>query len=162
MSSLSKECTAWITEEYGLPLFLVMMSETRGAHRRSQIEELLGERLELSDLFLIMDMDKAVERIRHVPDDFEKTAVYGDYDADGAIATAILYSYLRSRGGNVICYIPERGGEGYGLNLDAVGFLHSRQINLITMVGNSIASAKEAEYVEELGMELVVTDYHRT
>lgn len=161
VSPLNKERAAQIAEEYGLPFFLAMLLEIRGAHRRDQIEELLGERSELSDPFLIADMAVAAERIRRALDDFEKIAIYGDYDADGVTATAILYSYLESCGGNVIYYIPEREGEGYGLNKTAVKFLHSRQVNLIITVDNGIASLKEAQYVKELGMELIVTDHHR-
>ncbi|WP_326522299.1 single-stranded-DNA-specific exonuclease RecJ [Faecalispora sporosphaeroides] len=161
VSPLNKERAAQIAEEYGLPFFLAMMLEIRGAHRRDQIEELLGERSELSDPFLTADMQKAAQRIRRALDNFEKIAIYGDYDADGVTATAILYSYLESCGGNVMYYIPEREGEGYGLNLNAVEFLHSRQVNLIITVDNGIASVREAEYVKELGMELIVTDHHR-
>lgn len=51
VSPLNKERAAQIAEEYGLPFFLAMMLEIRGAHRRDQIEELLGERSELSDPF---------------------------------------------------------------------------------------------------------------
>ncbi|MDU7337987.1 MAG: single-stranded-DNA-specific exonuclease RecJ [Clostridium sp.] len=161
VSPLNKERAAQIAEEYGLPFFLAMLLEIRGAHQRDQIEELLGERSELSDPFLTADMYVAAERIRRALDDFEKIAIYGDYDADGVTATAILYSYLESCGGNVIYYIPEREGEGYGLNKTAVEFLHNRQVNLIITVDNGIASLKEAQYVKELGMELIVTDHHR-
>lgn len=161
VSPLNKERAAQIAEEYGLPFFLAMMLEIRGAHQRDQIEELLGDRSELSDPFLTADMYVAAERIRRALDDFEKIAIYGDYDADGVTATAILYSYLESCGGNVMYYIPEREGEGYGLNKTAVEFLHSRQVNLIITVDNGIASLKEAQFVKELGMELIVTDHHR-
>ena len=161
VSSLNKEHAAQIAEEYGLPFFLAMMLEIRGIREREQIEELLEERSELSDPFLIADMHLAVERIHKALDSFEKIAVYGDYDADGVTATAILYSYLESCGGNVMYYIPEREGEGYGLNLTAVEFLHNQQVKLIITVDNGIASVKEAEYVKELGMDLIVTDHHR-
>lgn len=161
VSPLNRERAGKIAEEYGLPFFLAMMLEIRGAHRQDQIEELLGERSELSDPFLTADMGRAAERIRKALDGFEKIAIYGDYDADGVTATAILYSYLESCGGNVMYYIPEREGEGYGLNCGAVDFLHERQVSLIITVDNGIASVKEAEYVKQLGMELIVTDHHR-
>lgn len=161
VSPLNKECAAKIAEEYGLPFFLAMMLEIRGIREKAQIEALLEDGPELSDPFLIADMDKAVKRIHQALDEFEKIAVYGDYDADGVTATAILYSYLESCGGNVMYYIPQREGEGYGLNLNAVDFLHGQQVSLIITVDNGIASIKEAEYVKQLGMDLIVTDHHR-
>lgn len=161
VSPLNKERAAQIAEDYDLPFFLGMMLEIRGIREPEQISELLEERSELSDPFLIADMEKAVERIHQALDTFEKIAVYGDYDADGVTATAVLYSYLESCGGNVLYYIPEREKEGYGLNCGAIDFLHSQQVNLIITVDNGIASVAEAEYVKKMGMELIVTDHHR-
>lgn len=67
------------------------------------------------------DMDKAVARIRRAVEDFEKIAVYGDYDADGVTATAMLFSYLQAMGADVLYYIPQREGEGYGMNRGGCG-----------------------------------------
>ena len=64
-------------------------------------------------------MDKAAARITRAVDNMEKIAVYGDYDADGVTSTAMLYSYLETRGADVIFYIPQREGEGYGMNIGA-------------------------------------------
>lgn len=52
------------------------------------------------------DMEKAVARIRKALDSFERIAIYGDYDADGVTATAVLYSYLETQGADVFYYIP--------------------------------------------------------
>jgi len=51
---------------------------------------------------------------------FTKIAVYGDYDADGVTASSLLYLYLEMLGADVVCYIPDRETEGYGLNMKAV------------------------------------------
>lgn len=65
-------------------------------------------------------MDKAVERINRAIDNFECIAVFGDFDADGVTSTALLYTYLESKGANVLWYIPDRLTEGYGLSVGAV------------------------------------------
>lgn len=114
-----------------------------------------------SDPLLLPDMKQAVERLNRSLDGFEKIAVYGDYDADGVTATAMLYSYLESCGGNVVYYIPEREGEGYGLNRNAVDKLHEQGVDLIVTVDNGISSVDEIAYANSLGMETVVTDHHR-
>ena len=80
-----------LAARHGLSPFLAAMLELRGF---SGEPDGLLDGGEISDPFLMKDMDRAVERIRRALDDFEKIAVYGDYDADGVTATAILYTYL--------------------------------------------------------------------
>ncbi len=115
---------------------------------------------ELSDPFLIRDMDKAVEKINEKVDNYELICIYGDYDCDGITATSILYNYLESMGANVMYYIPERSA-GYGLNEQAVRELAQKGVSLIITVDNGISAAEEAKLIKELGMELVVTDHHQ-
>ncbi len=160
VAPLNKERAAQIAERYSLPFFLSMLLEIRGFHQEEEIRCLL-ESGQLSDPFLMKDMDKAVERIRRAIENFEKIAVYGDYDADGVTATSILYTYLDAVGADVIYYIPQREGEGYGMNLHAVEFLHGEGVGLIITVDNGIASVQEVERAKELGMDVVVTDHHR-
>ena len=115
----------------------------------------------LSDPFLLKDMDKAAARITRAVDNMEKIAVYGDYDADGVTSTAMLYSYLETRGADVIFYIPQREGEGYGMNMGAVEYLKEQGVSLIVTVDNGISSVQEVARANELGIDVVVTDHHR-
>lgn len=115
---------------------------------------------ELSDPFLLTDMDKAVEAIYSAVDSGETICIYGDYDCDGVTSTAILYDYLMSMGAEVIVYIPERS-EGYGLNMNAVDEIKNSGASLIITVDNGISALREAEYIKELGMKLVITDHHQ-
>ena len=91
----------------------------------------------------------------------EKIAVYGDYDADGVTSTAMVYSYLETRGADVMFYIPQREGEGYGMNIAAVEHLASLGVTLIITVDNGISSIREVERAKALGVDVVVTDHHR-
>ncbi|HEX2985869.1 MAG TPA: single-stranded-DNA-specific exonuclease RecJ [Caproiciproducens sp.] len=150
-----------LAEQVGIPVLLSILLQGRGIDRPEQVDEVLRSELCLSDPFLLADMDKAVERILSAIDHFESIAVYGDYDADGVTATAMLYSYLESCGANVIYYIPDREGEGYGLNINAIRSLHQKQVNLIVTVDNGISSVDEVKYANGLGMDVVVTDHHR-
>lgn len=115
---------------------------------------------ELSDPFLIYDMKAAADVINQAIDDGTHICVYGDYDCDGIMAAAILYSYLLESGAEVSCYIPERA-EGYGLNKAAVDTLRENGTELIITVDNGISAIEEAEYIYSLGMKLIVTDHHR-
>ena len=147
--------------ENGISPLLAVLLQTRGVADRKQAEEMLSGSAEFSDPFLLPDMDKAAERIGRALDGFEKIAVYGDYDADGVTATAMMYSYLESCGGNVIFYIPDREAEGYGLNMGAVDALNAQGVKLILTVDNGISCAAEVDYASSLGMDTVITDHHR-
>ena len=160
VAPLNRERAAQIAERYSLPFFLSMLLEIRGFEDEEEIRDLLSEG-RLSNPLLMKDMDKAVERIRRAIDQFEKIAVYGDYDADGVTATSILFTYLEAVGADVMYYIPQREGEGYGMNLHAVEILHEEGVSLIITVDNGIASVAEVARAKELGMDVVVTDHHR-
>ena len=158
---LNKDNAAAIAEKFSIPSFLAMLLEIRGIREQEQIEDLFSSDVHFSNPLIMADMQKAVERIHTAIDHFEKIAVYGDYDADGVTATAMLYSYLDSCGANVMFYIPEREGEGYGLNIGAIDILHEQQVDLIVTVDNGISSVAEVDYAGSLGMDMVITDHHR-
>jgi single-stranded-DNA-specific exonuclease len=86
--------------------------------------------------------------------------VYGDYDADGMTATAILMECLRLLGATVSFYVPNRIDEGYGLNDEALKTLAERGAATVVTVDCGIASLQEARTARELGIELIVTDHH--
>lgn len=158
---LDKERAAAFAQTYGVPFFLAMLINIRGLDDAAHLREFLGEGEPLSDPFLLKDMDKAAARITRAVDNMEKIAVYGDYDADGVTSTAMLYSYLETRGADVIFYIPQREGEGYGMNIGAVEYLKEQGVSLIVTVDNGISSVQEVARANELGIDVVVTDHHR-
>src|SRR5262249_25943251 len=86
--------------------------------------------------------------------------VYGDYDADGMTATAILLSCMQLLGAKASFYVPNRIDEGYGLNDDALRTLAERGEQVIVTVDGGIASLNEARTARELGLELIITDHH--
>lgn len=158
---LDKERAAAFAQTYGVPFFLAMLMNIRGLDDAAHLREFLGEGEPLSDPFLLKDMDKAAARITRAVENMEKIAVYGDYDADGVTSTAMLYSYLETRGADVIFYIPQREGEGYGMNIGAVEYLKEQGVSLIVTVDNGISSVQEVVRANELGIDVVVTDHHR-
>jgi len=103
----------------------------------------------------------AVERIKLALDNKERIAIYGDYDVDGITGVAILWHLLTILGGQVEYYIPHRIDEGYGLNAGAIEQLAEAGVNLLITVDCGITAVGEAALVQELGMELVITDHHQ-
>src|SRR4029079_10556561 len=86
--------------------------------------------------------------------------VYGDYDADGMTATAIMLECLKLLGAKASFYVPNRIDEGYGLNSEAIRTLAQRGAATIVTVDCGITSVEEAKVARELGVELIITDHH--
>ncbi len=160
LGKLNKELAANIAEAYSIDPFAALLLSQRGFSMGEEIESFISSEINLCDPFLLPDMQAAVDRINDAIFDYEKICVYGDYDADGVTATALLYSYLEAQGANVTYMLPDRERDGYGLSRGVVDRIHGLGTNLIITVDNGIAAVEEAEYIKELGMDLVVTDHH--
>ena len=115
---------------------------------------------DLHDPFLFRDMEKAVERILRAIKNKEKIAVYGDYDVDGITSTSIIKIVLEKLGSHPEIYIPDRGKEGYGMNMPAIKYLKSKKIKLIITVDCGIRSELEISKAQEWGIETILTDHH--
>lgn len=152
-----------IAQRFGIDGFTAHLLSSRGFCSDSDIADMLGiedDCTEFIDPLSIIDMDKAVKRVRTAIDNFEKIAVYGDYDVDGVTSTSIVYSYLESNDANVMFYIPDRDSEGYGLNCAAIDKLHEQDVALIITVDNGISAIDEVDYANSLGIDVVITDHH--
>ena len=142
------------------PLISVFLT-SRGVTDIKEVSAILGDiPSNIHDPFLMADMEKAVARVSAAVSNHERIAIYGDYDVDGMTACAILALWLRSKGADYEIYIPGRFGEGYGLNRTAVDTLKAKGIDLIVTVDCGITAIEVAEYIRELGIDLVITDHH--
>jgi single-stranded-DNA-specific exonuclease len=105
-------------------------------------------------------MVPATERLARAILNREKIVVYGDYDADGVTATALMTIFLESLEANVEAYIPNRFDEGYGLNNDALNELTDAGANLVLTVDCGIRSVAEVNHGNQLGLDIIITDHH--
>ena len=117
--------------------------------------------VDLHSPFDMADMDKAVERIRTAIKNGEKICIYGDYDADGTTATALLVNAFRHIDFPVEYYIPHRYDEGYGLNIDAINEVQNSGCKLLITVDCGISSVKEVKYANDCGIDVILTDHHQ-
>ncbi|MBS6217733.1 MAG: single-stranded-DNA-specific exonuclease RecJ [Clostridiales bacterium] len=148
-------------EEAGIPALPALVLSARGVDTPKKARAFLaGGPERLADPLLLRDMDRAVERIRRAVERGERVAVYGDYDVDGITSTCLLTRFLRSRGADVVPYIPDRMEEGYGLSCAAVDALRAQAVTLIITVDCGITAVEEARHAAELGVDLVITDHH--
>ncbi len=158
---IDKELAAEVAENHSLDPFTALILVSRGITEYEDVEEFFDSEFSFCDPYLIVDMEKAVERIEKAINENEKICVFGDYDADGVTATALMYSYLSKRGADVMYYIPDRVSEGYGMNNGAIDSLKGKGVKLIVTVDNGISAIDEIDYANSLGMETVVTDHHQ-
>jgi len=105
-------------------------------------------------------MNEAVTRLRQAIRQREPIAVYGDFDADGVTATALLVETLSALGAQTEPYIPHRVDEGYGLNEGALCKLAQKGIKVIVTVDCGIRATCQVTYGRGLGLDIIVTDHH--
>lgn len=114
----------------------------------------------IHDPFLFLDMERIVERIRLASEKKEKVLVFGDYDADGVTASAVLSETFKEAGIECEVYIPDKRTEGYGFNLAAIEEFGKKGISLMISVDCGITGVAEVERAKELGMDIIITDHH--
>jgi len=115
----------------------------------------------LPDPASLTDMTVAAERIADAIIRSERVAIFGDYDVDGAVSSALLKRFLAHYGVESEIYIPDRIFEGYGPNPDAMRELAARGARLIVTVDCGTNSAEAIEAGRQAGADIVVLDHHQ-
>jgi len=133
----------------------------RGIYTKDSVNKFLNPSMDhLHNSDEMKDMTKGIKLLKSSISKKEKIAIYGDYDVDGIMSTAILYKGIKSIYGDVIYYIPNRKKEGYGLNMEAVKKLKQDKVDLIITCDNGIAALEEIKYAKSLGMKVIIIDHH--
>ena len=89
-----------------------------------------------------------------------KICIFGDYDADGITASAIMFLALKKLGANVVVGLPDRLEEGYSISLKAIKEQIELGVELFITVDNGVRAIEEAKYIKEQEKRLVVLDHH--
>jgi single-stranded-DNA-specific exonuclease len=138
----------------------------RAIHRRG-IHEPVGVRAFLDrtapqddDPFRMAGMFEAVARLKAAIRAGEPIAVYGDFDADGVTATALLVDVLRRMGADARHFIPHRERDGYGVHAHALAALADAGVRVVVTVDCGIRSSAEVAEVARRGVDVIVTDHH--
>ena len=150
-----------LASETGLTEQIVRILYARGVDAADKIGRFLHpSRKNFLSPFLMRGMEETVRMLTEARDEGKTVAVFGDYDADGICASAIMYHALREFGIEAHIYIPERA-DGYGLSMEAVDrIFEDCNPELFITVDCGISGAKEAQYIYELGSDVIVTDHH--
>lgn len=151
----------YLVSNSGIPPLIVQLMFNRGVKETAQLASFLAGDISLSSSPLLLpDMQQAIARIYQALLSGEPIAIYGDYDADGITATALLVQGLSALGGTVIPYIPHRLTEGYGLKTAALENLRQQGIGLVVTVDCGITSLSEVKQARKMGLDIVITDHH--
>ncbi|MBC8252455.1 MAG: single-stranded-DNA-specific exonuclease RecJ, partial [Ardenticatenia bacterium] len=144
------------------PRLMIQILHNRGVTEPDGVRRFLSRQpFGNTDPFQLKGMTEAVARLRAAVQAEEPIAVYGDYDADGVTATALMTQTLTALGARVRPYIPDRFKEGYGLNVDALTLLASEGVRLVVTVDCGVRSVEEVAYGrDQLSLDLIVTDHH--
>src|SRR6266550_4167821 len=142
----------------GIPPLVARVLAARGIETNEMADFIAARAVE--DGPPMLDLDRAVERLRRALAARERIVVYGDYDVDGIAGSAILVRAFRQLGAAVAAYIPNRYEEGYGINPGALRQLASDGAKVIVSVDCGVTAVKEAALARELGVDLIVTDHH--
>ncbi len=150
-----------ISADFGIRRETAAILLSRGLETNEDIEKFLSPgRRHFIDPFKMKGVKETVERITLARDEEETVVIYGDYDADGVNATAIMYRALKEFGVNVIPFVPERAS-GYGLSIENIDYILEEYLpGLVITVDCGISGYKEVEYLKDMAVDVIVTDHH--
>jgi len=157
-----ENAAAGIGKNLGLHPKTAELLFSRGFCDEQSIRKFLTpEKNDFYDPFLMKGMTEAVKRIEEAVNRRENVIVYGDYDADGVCAAAIITLYLVARGLKVLPHIPSRSGEGYGLSVETLErLIETAEPGLIITCDCGISGNAEVSHCLDLGVDIIVTDHH--
>ena len=108
---------------------------------------------------LLPDMDRAADRLADAVEAGERVTIFGDYDADGCTASAVLYRFLNSLGCSAHVRLPHRLKDGYGLAASMVDAL-APECDLLITVDCGATAFEALERARHLSLPVIVCDHH--
>jgi len=140
---------------------LVQLLYNRGISRPEDFPAFLAsDRSLMGDPFLLSGMQEAIIRINRALLSGETVGIYGDFDADGITATAVLVQGLSILGGKAVPYIPHRQTEGHGLTISVLKRLYEQGVSLVISVDCGITDVAEVKKAMKMGLDVIITDHH--
>ena len=141
----------------GLPNILARVLAARGIRETAQLDVTLArlippERLTNANAMAVLLADAIAKQ--------KTLLVVGDYDCDGATATAVAMRSLKCMGAKVDYLVPNRFEYGYGLTPEIVMLAAQQNPDIIITVDNGIASVEGVAKANALGIKVLVTDHH--
>ena len=141
----------------GVNPFSARLYAARGVTNKNALETSLGQIIPPA---LLTNNNAMAKLLADAIAQQQKLLVIGDYDADGATATAVAVKGLRAFGANVDFLVPNRFEYGYGLTPEIVALAARQKPDVIITVDNGIASVEGVAAANALGIQVLITDHH--
>lgn len=150
-----------LATDFNVSTTIAQLLVNRGLSEPAAANRFLSSSLaDIHDPFLLLGVDRAVERLVAAYSKGEVVCVYGDYDVDGVSSVALLISFFRTIGLDCFYHIPKRLEDGYGLSSEGVETAARRGAKVIVTVDCGITAGKESILCASLGIDLIITDHH--
>jgi len=151
-----------IAQRHNVPELLARILAGRGV-AVDEVEAFLDPTVRrlMPDPHTVTAMEQAAARLADAMVRGEQVAIFGDYDVDGATASALLARFLRLSGSEPIVHIPDRIFEGYGPNVEAIRALAQRGATLLVTVDCGTSSIEPLAEARRLGQDVIVLDHHQ-
>ena len=141
-----------------LPVFLRDALAARGVAAPDDLDLSLNQ---LHAPVALPGVEAAAERLATAVTEDERILIAGDFDADGATASALCVSALRAMGASDVDFlVPNRFEYGYGLSPELVDVALSRSPRVVVTVDNGVSSVDGVALARANGVDVVVTDHH--
>lgn len=134
----------------------------RGINDAISADKFLNPKYEdISDPFLMHDMEKGVDRFIGALLGEETIGIFADFDADGVSSGTVMHDLMHIIGyDNFVIYIPHRHNEGYGISDDALKFFQTNNATLVITVDVGIGAVESVQKAKEMDIDFIVTDHH--
>jgi single-stranded-DNA-specific exonuclease len=90
----------------------------------------------------------------------DKIMIYGNFDADGICASAIMISLLQKLDARVSFYVPSRYSDGFGLNKSVLKAIKDRGFKVLITVDNGMEDKELIRQAKAYGLKVIVIDRH--
>lgn len=149
-----------LAQSADIPEIVARLLAARGVEA-SDAEAYLAPTLRglMPDPSSLADLDLAAERLAQAVENGERIAVFGDYDVDGACASALLQDWLAPYGIAPTIHIPDRIEEGYGPNIPAMARLGQGH-DLVICVDCGTAAPEPVAAAADAGAHVIIADHH--
>lgn len=156
-----QEIVEALSKAINISQFLSKILVQRGINTFEQAKNFFRPSLsQLHDPFLMLGMDKAVNRLTDAVFNEEKILIYGDYDVDGTTSVSLMYLFLKQFSSNLEFYIPDRYSEGYGISEKGINHASDNNFTLIIALDCGIRAVDRAQQARKAGIDLIICDHH--
>ncbi len=158
---VERDCLKQLSTCLSLPLPIARTLLNRGICTPQEALQYFDPDLSsLRNLCALPNLSSAVKLLDRVVRGGGRILVFGDYDADGLTACALLTKFLRTFHPLVEPVVPNRFRDGYGLSAKVIPSLLERKPALIITVDCGIKDYNGISFLKKNGIHVIVTDHH--